>query len=175
MRDARRSKRGDPAQYKADEAERLLAAIPPGATVLALDERGRQWDSRGFAGYVAALRDRATPCLALVIGGPDGLGRGLHFILSSLELGRINIAARAVGVGRAAFDAAFAYAQERELGFCFESARERLQDPRRRNRYRFKAVDVVDQGAKLIEWRRQGRQAADQRTVAGVLVARLLL
>ena len=62
-----------PAQYKADEAERLLAAIPPGATVLALDERGRQWDSRGFAGYVAALRDRATPCLALVIGGPDGL------------------------------------------------------------------------------------------------------
>lgn len=73
VRDARRSKRGDPAQYKADEAERLLAAIPPGATVLALDERGRQWDSRGFAGYVAELRDRATPCLALVIGGPDGL------------------------------------------------------------------------------------------------------
>ena len=49
-----------------------------------------------------------------VLGGTDGLGRGMHFILSSLELGRINIAARAVGVARAAFDASIAYAQERE-------------------------------------------------------------
>ena len=49
-----------------------------------------------------------------VLGGQDGLGRGMHFILSSLELGRINIAARAVGVARAAFDASIAYAQERE-------------------------------------------------------------
>ena len=49
-----------------------------------------------------------------VLGGQDGLGRGMHFILSSLELGRINIAARAVGVSRAAFDASIAYAQERE-------------------------------------------------------------
>jgi len=40
-------------------------------------------------------------------------GRGLPQILGVLELGRINIAARAVGVTRAAFDAALAYAQER--------------------------------------------------------------
>ena len=40
-------------------------------------------------------------------------GRGLGYILGALEVGRINIAARAVGVARAAFDAAFAYAQER--------------------------------------------------------------
>ncbi len=49
-----------------------------------------------------------------VLGGPEGLGRGQHFILSALEVGRINIAARAVGVGRAAFEAAIRYAQERE-------------------------------------------------------------
>jgi alkylation response protein AidB-like acyl-CoA dehydrogenase len=48
-----------------------------------------------------------------LLGGVDGLGRGLHFILGGLELGRINIAARAVGVGRAAYEAAMAYAQER--------------------------------------------------------------
>jgi len=41
-------------------------------------------------------------------------GRGLPQILSVLEVGRINIAARAVGVARAAFDAALRYAQERE-------------------------------------------------------------
>jgi butyryl-CoA dehydrogenase len=41
-------------------------------------------------------------------------GRGLPQILSVLEVGRINIASRAVGVARAAFDAALAYAQQRE-------------------------------------------------------------
>src|ERR687891_556209 len=49
-----------------------------------------------------------------VLGGDEGLGRGQHFILSALEIGRINIAARAVGVARAAFEAAIAYAQQRE-------------------------------------------------------------
>ncbi len=49
-----------------------------------------------------------------VLGGPEGLGRGQHFILSALEVGRINIAARSVGVARAAFEAAIRYAQERE-------------------------------------------------------------
>jgi alkylation response protein AidB-like acyl-CoA dehydrogenase len=41
-------------------------------------------------------------------------GRGLPQILGVLEVGRINIAARAVGVARAAFDAALTYAQQRE-------------------------------------------------------------
>jgi butyryl-CoA dehydrogenase len=48
-----------------------------------------------------------------VLGGEENLGRGLSLILGALEVGRINIAARAVGVGRAAFDAALRYAQER--------------------------------------------------------------
>ncbi|HYD08996.1 MAG TPA: acyl-CoA dehydrogenase family protein [Acidimicrobiales bacterium] len=49
-----------------------------------------------------------------VLGGESGLGRGLHHILSGLELGRINIAARACGVARAAFEAAMRYSRERE-------------------------------------------------------------
>jgi alkylation response protein AidB-like acyl-CoA dehydrogenase len=49
-----------------------------------------------------------------VLGGDAGLGRGQHFILSALEVGRINIAARAVGLARAAFEAAIRYAQQRE-------------------------------------------------------------
>ncbi len=48
-----------------------------------------------------------------VLGGEEGLGRGLHFMLGGLELGRINIAARALGVARAAYDAAMRYAHER--------------------------------------------------------------
>ncbi|MFV0316923.1 MAG: acyl-CoA dehydrogenase family protein [Microthrixaceae bacterium] len=46
-----------------------------------------------------------------LIGEP---GRGQAQILSVLETGRINIASRAVGVARAAFDAAITYAQQRE-------------------------------------------------------------
>jgi alkylation response protein AidB-like acyl-CoA dehydrogenase len=51
---------------------------------------------------------------ASVLGGDAGLGRGLHYVLAGLELGRINIAARAVGVARAAYEAAMRYAQQRE-------------------------------------------------------------
>jgi alkylation response protein AidB-like acyl-CoA dehydrogenase len=49
-----------------------------------------------------------------VLGGPEGLGHGLHYVLSALELGRVNIAARGVGVARAAFEAAIRYSQQRE-------------------------------------------------------------
>ncbi|MBA3654699.1 MAG: acyl-CoA dehydrogenase family protein [Actinobacteria bacterium] len=48
-----------------------------------------------------------------VLGGPENLGRGRHQMLGGLELGRVNIAARATGVARAAFEAAIAYAQQR--------------------------------------------------------------
>lgn len=51
---------------------------------------------------------------ANVLGGADGIGHGLAYALSALELGRINIAARAVGVAQAALDDAVSYAKERE-------------------------------------------------------------
>jgi alkylation response protein AidB-like acyl-CoA dehydrogenase len=56
-----------------------------------------------------AYVDHRIPAANLV-GEP---GRGLPQILSVLEIGRINIAARAVGVARAAFEASLEYAQQR--------------------------------------------------------------
>jgi alkylation response protein AidB-like acyl-CoA dehydrogenase len=64
---------------------------------------------RGIETVEMSYVDHHLPADAL-LGDP---GRGLGYILSALEVGRINIAARAVGVARAAFDAALAYAQER--------------------------------------------------------------
>jgi alkylation response protein AidB-like acyl-CoA dehydrogenase len=64
---------------------------------------------RGIETVEMSYDDHRVPADAL-LGDP---GRGLGYILSALEVGRINIAARAVGVARAAFDAALAYAQER--------------------------------------------------------------
>lgn len=49
-----------------------------------------------------------------LLGSDDGIGNGLRYALTALELGRINVAARGVGVARAAFDAALAYSKERE-------------------------------------------------------------
>jgi alkylation response protein AidB-like acyl-CoA dehydrogenase len=47
-----------------------------------------------------------------LIGGTEG--RGLQQILSGLELGRINVAARGVGVAQAALDESVAYSQVRK-------------------------------------------------------------
>ncbi|GIH46834.1 Acyl-CoA dehydrogenase [Microbispora rosea] len=46
-----------------------------------------------------------------LLGGTEG--RGMQQVLSALELGRLNIAARAVGVAQCAYDAALGYARER--------------------------------------------------------------
>jgi butyryl-CoA dehydrogenase len=53
--------------------------------------------------------DHRVPASALVCEP----GRGLTYILSVLELGRVNIAARAVGIAQASLDAALSYAQQR--------------------------------------------------------------
>jgi alkylation response protein AidB-like acyl-CoA dehydrogenase len=67
---------------------------------------------KGLETVEMTYTDHRVPRSA-VLGGAEGLGRGLHYMLSGLELGRINIAARALGVARAAFDAAMRYAHDR--------------------------------------------------------------
>ena len=56
--------------------------------------------------------DDAPVPTANLLGGTEG--RGLQQVLASLEKGRINIAARAVGVAQEAYDQALRYSKERE-------------------------------------------------------------
>ena len=65
---------------------------------------------RGVETVDMAYDDHRIPVSNLI----GEAGRGLPQILGVLEVGRINIAARAVGVARAAFDAALAYSLQRE-------------------------------------------------------------
>jgi alkylation response protein AidB-like acyl-CoA dehydrogenase len=65
---------------------------------------------KGIETVEMAYSDHRIPAANLI----GEAGRGLPQILGVLEVGRINIAARAVGVARAAFDAALDYAQERQ-------------------------------------------------------------
>ena len=54
------------------EAEALTRAIPAGAALAVLDERGAQMTSPDFADLLADHRDQARD-LCLVLGGADGL------------------------------------------------------------------------------------------------------
>ncbi len=49
-----------------------------------------------------------------VLGGETGIGEGFKFFMGGIELGRVNIAARAVGIATRAFEESIRYAQERE-------------------------------------------------------------
>ena len=59
-------------QLLAAERERIEAAIPRGAHVVALDERGTTVTTKALAGKLGAWQLQASD-VALVIGGPDGL------------------------------------------------------------------------------------------------------
>src|SRR5262245_12039715 len=74
------------AQLMAGEARLLLAQIPDGATVVALDRSGKALGSEDFAAHLARWRNDGVADLAFVIGGAEGLDRTVldraHFRLS---------------------------------------------------------------------------------------------
>src|SRR5213592_5273053 len=49
-----------------------------------------------------------------VLGGEAGIGQGFKYFMGAIELGRVNIAARAVGIASRAFEEAIRYAQQRQ-------------------------------------------------------------
>ena len=72
VRPEARGASGHASAWMAAEAARIRELIPPGATVVALDEHGDDLTSRALAGRLERWRDRSAP-LAILIGGPDGL------------------------------------------------------------------------------------------------------
>ncbi len=61
------------ASTQPEQGRALLRAIPDGARVVALDERGAVMSSRDFARMIADARDGGAGDMAFVIGGADGL------------------------------------------------------------------------------------------------------
>jgi alkylation response protein AidB-like acyl-CoA dehydrogenase len=86
----------------------LLVEHGPGLVV------SRDLPKLGYKGVEScelSFTDYAAPAEALLGGVP---GRGFAQMMKGLEVGRIQVASRAVGVAQAAFDDALRYAQERE-------------------------------------------------------------
>ncbi|MBX3024452.1 acyl-CoA dehydrogenase family protein [bacterium] len=85
----------------------LIAERGPGVTI------SRDIEKIGYKGVDTveiAFEDFRVPA-ANLLGGVEG--HGMQHVLNGLEVGRINIASRAVGVARAAFEHAIRYAQQR--------------------------------------------------------------
>jgi alkylation response protein AidB-like acyl-CoA dehydrogenase len=85
----------------------LIAEKGPGVTI------SRDIEKLGYKGVDTveiAFEDFHVPA-ANLLGGVEG--HGMQHVLNGLEVGRINIASRAVGVARAAFECAIRYSQQR--------------------------------------------------------------
>lgn len=66
------------AELMAREADLLTSAIAKGATLVALDERGRNETSEAFAQRLGKWRDGGASDVAFVIGGANGLAPAIR-------------------------------------------------------------------------------------------------
>jgi len=93
----------------ADDAEGRPTGLEQGRL------EGRPIDTLGYRGmhsYELAFENWFVPAANLV-GGEEGLGKGFYLQMQGFENGRLQTAARALGVMQAAYEAASAYARER--------------------------------------------------------------
>lgn len=88
-----------------------LFAAEKGAPGLTVSRDIKKLGYKGLDTCELAFEDFPAPADSL-IGGEEG--RGFKHVMGGLEVGRINVAARAVGVAQAAFEEAIRYAQQRE-------------------------------------------------------------
>lgn len=68
----RRGKGADTARIAAREGERMLAAVPRGSRVVALDVGGRQWSTEELSVQLRSWMQDGRD-VALLVGGPEGL------------------------------------------------------------------------------------------------------
>jgi alkylation response protein AidB-like acyl-CoA dehydrogenase len=156
----------------------LAARAPEGITCFLVEKEpgpasggitvSRQIGKLGYKGVETvemSYQGHRVPASA-VLGGPAGLGRGLPQILGGLELGRVNIAARAVGVARAAFEAAISYAQQRHTFGSPIAAHQAIQ---------FKLADMATslEAARLLTWSAASKLDAGERADVEAGMAKL--
>ena len=73
LREERISDLRDAPKIRGREAERIAQALPQGAQIVALDERGKEFTSHEFAEFMNAALERGVREMVFVIGGSLGL------------------------------------------------------------------------------------------------------
>lgn len=86
-----RGKNADIARLVRAEGERMLAAIPAGCRIIALDVKGKAWSTEALSGQLNSWMGSGDD-VALLVGGPEGLSADclaraqLKWSLSTLTL-----------------------------------------------------------------------------------------
>ena len=72
-------------------------------------------DKMGYKGVETTemILDGVRVPASAILGGEAGFGRGFYQMMDGIEVGRVNVAARACGISIRAFELAISYAQER--------------------------------------------------------------
>lgn len=96
--EVREEKGAEAEEMRRRECERLERQIPAGATLVLLDERGRQMDSPGLARFVEKERDTGTGNLIFVIGGAYGFSEEFRRKGSLLSLSKMTFTHQMVRV-----------------------------------------------------------------------------
>ena len=73
-------------------------------------------DKMGYKGVETTemILDGVTVPATAVLGGEEKVGRGFYQMMDGIEVGRVNVAARACGISLRAFELAVRYAQQRK-------------------------------------------------------------
>jgi alkylation response protein AidB-like acyl-CoA dehydrogenase len=91
------------------EKEPGFGETAPGLTIPAKIEK---MGYKGVETTEMVLDGHAVPS-STILGGQSGLGRGFYQMMDGIEVGRVNVAARACGIALRAFELGVAYAQQR--------------------------------------------------------------
>ena len=76
--DVRNTKNMSEAQQKEAEGKVFLSAFQPSDYVVLLDERGREYTSMEFSGYLSAKMSSGLKKLVFVVGGPYGFSADVY-------------------------------------------------------------------------------------------------
>jgi 23S rRNA (pseudouridine1915-N3)-methyltransferase len=72
------SGKGDPLRLKEEEGKKMVAALQPGDYLVLLDEKGKEYTSREFAGFLEKRMGSSPRRLIFVVGGAFGFSRDLY-------------------------------------------------------------------------------------------------
>jgi alkylation response protein AidB-like acyl-CoA dehydrogenase len=92
------------------EKEPGFGETAPGLTIPGKIEK---MGYKGVETTEMVLADHHAPATA-VLGGANGVGAGFYQMMDGIEVGRVNVAARACGISIRAFELAIGYAQQRQ-------------------------------------------------------------
>lgn len=90
--DVKTGRQSDPRRQKADEGREILKLLGPGDRLVLMDERGREFTSRGLAEWIDKRCHDTPRNLCLVIGGPYGFSDEVYAAASDkLSLSRLTL------------------------------------------------------------------------------------